>query len=69
MPTTIPLALSLYRWATLVAPFPLTEAEWDQLLTILAAMRPGLVGPSKAEGAPEGAPSHLAPVIRGVRDR
>lgn len=40
---TILLPLMLDVWAQLTVPHPLSAAEWDQLLTTLTAMRPGLV--------------------------
>jgi len=33
------------EWVDLDAPWPLTPAEWNQLLVLLKAMRPGLVAP------------------------
>ena len=41
VPVRIPLAANV--WATLQAPFPLTEAAWTQMLAVLQAMKPGLV--------------------------
>jgi hypothetical protein len=38
-------------WATLDAPFPLTEEAWRLMITVLNAMKPGLVQP--AEGDPD----------------
>lgn len=40
---TLPLPLAPDVWGRLEMPHPLTAAEWDQLMTTLAAMRPGLV--------------------------
>ena len=31
--------------AVLSVPFPMTEADWEQFLAVLAAMKPGLVPP------------------------
>ena len=38
----LPIAPS--EFAALQAPFPLTEAKWDQMLAVLNAMKPALVG-------------------------
>lgn len=38
----IQLPLSQDRWATLIAPFPLTQSEWEQMLAVLVAMKPAL---------------------------
>lgn len=46
------------QWATLQASFPLTEAEWDAMVAMLQAMKPGLVrrpeelGPSSPQDDP-----------------
>lgn len=39
---SVQLPLSHGRWATLVAPFPLSEPEWQQMMGILQAMKPAL---------------------------
>jgi hypothetical protein len=39
----IPLPPPGGPWATLTLRVPMTEAEWDRLMAVLAAMRPGLV--------------------------
>ncbi len=31
------------KWVTLSAEFPLTEQQWEQLMSVLEAMKPGLV--------------------------
>ena len=51
---TVQLPISPAEWATLQAPFPLTEAKWKQMLAVLNAMKPALVqnGEEHAE-APE----------------
>jgi len=41
----IEFPVSNSAWVEMKLPTPMTEAEWDLLLTILAAMRPGLVAP------------------------
>ena len=33
------------RWVVIRAEFPLREVEWARLLTVLNAMKPGLVQP------------------------
>lgn len=43
----VQLPLSPTAWATLSAPFPLSEEAWTQMLAILNAMKPALVEPSK----------------------
>jgi len=35
------------EWATLHAPFPLTESMWNQMMTVLVAMKPALTAPSE----------------------
>lgn len=40
---TIPIASSMDRWPTLTLPDQLTEAEWNSMLAVLAAMSVGLV--------------------------
>lgn len=40
---TMPVPVAPGKWASLNAPFPLTEAEWQQMLTALGALKPGLV--------------------------
>lgn len=39
---SIQLPLSNGRWATLVAPFPISEPEWQQMMGVLQAMKPAL---------------------------
>ena len=39
----IQLPLASGKWATLQAQFPITEKDWDQMLRVLEAMRPGLL--------------------------
>ncbi len=39
----IQVPLSATEWAALQAPFPLTPAKWEQMLTVLNAMKPALV--------------------------
>lgn len=41
--TVVNLPLSSSKWATLTAPFPLSEAEWRLMAQVLAAMKPALV--------------------------
>lgn len=40
---SVQLPLSATTWATLTAPFPMTEQLWNQMLAILGAMKPALV--------------------------
>lgn len=40
----IQLPISSTEWAALQAPFPLTEEKWKQMLAVLDAMKPALVG-------------------------
>ena len=46
---TINLPLSATEWATLQAPFPISEDSWKLMEAVLKAMKPGLVaGPGNA---------------------
>jgi hypothetical protein len=45
---TVRIPLAVNEWATLQAAFPLTEAAWTQMKTVLDAMKPGLVVPPEA---------------------
>jgi hypothetical protein len=38
----VELPLTPYVWAILMLPHPLTDGEWEQMLAILAVMRPAL---------------------------
>jgi hypothetical protein len=40
---TVALPYSVTEWATLQAAFPLSEAVWQQMITVLEAMKPALV--------------------------
>ena len=39
----IPLPLSPEKWVQLQGQFPITEDEWDRMLSVLSAIKPGLV--------------------------
>jgi hypothetical protein len=39
----VQIPISTTKWAMLQAPFPLTEAEWNQMKAVLDAMKPALV--------------------------
>ncbi len=39
----LPIPLGNYHWAWLEGLFPMTEAEWEMLRSVLDAMKPGLV--------------------------
>jgi hypothetical protein len=41
---TVTIPLSMTDWATLQAPFPLSENSWDQMMAVLGAMKPALIG-------------------------
>ncbi len=41
----IPIPLTVDEWALLKAPFPMIEAQWNQMLAVLTAMKPALVTP------------------------
>lgn len=43
----IQLPIAAGEWATLQAPFPLTQDKWEQMLAVLNAMKPALVGKEK----------------------
>ncbi len=45
----VALPLSVNEWATLQAPFPLTEAAWSQMIAVLTAMKPALVAPAEPQ--------------------
>ena len=40
---TVQVPYSPSEWALVQAPFPMTEAAWDQMIAVLNAMKPGLV--------------------------
>ena len=40
---TIPLPLSPRVWGAITLPLPLTEAEWNEMLAVLAVFRPAMV--------------------------
>ena len=40
---SVQIPLSANTWATLMAPFPLTGAAWDQMMGVLNAMKPALI--------------------------
>ena len=42
----VALPLSVHEWATLHAPFLLTESAWQQMRDVLKAMKPALAAPS-----------------------
>jgi len=48
---SVQVPLSATAWATVQAPFPLTEDAWTQMLAVLSAMKPGLVAPPSAPSA------------------
>lgn len=39
------IPVSLEFWGMLQISYPMTQAEWDQMLRILEAFRPGIVEP------------------------
>ena len=39
----VQLPISANQWATLQAPFPMSEGAWQQMMTVLEAMKPALV--------------------------
>ena len=49
----IQLPISSTEWAALQAPFPLTEEKWKQMLAVLDAMKPALVGNDKGSESQE----------------
>lgn len=42
---TVQVPYSPSEWALVQAPFPMTEAAWNQMIAVLTAMKPGLVSP------------------------
>lgn len=49
---TIPLPLSPRVWGAITLPLPLTDAEWDELLAVLAVFRPAMVRPDGDNAVP-----------------
>lgn len=50
----VQLPLSASDWVTVQAAFPLSEGQWEQMLRVLEAMKPGLVAPNDgAQDEPE----------------
>jgi hypothetical protein len=47
----VQLPLASGKWATLQAPFPFTEQDWDLMLAVLQAMKPGLVSEPQEESS------------------
>jgi hypothetical protein len=45
----VQLPLSATKWATLQAPFPLSEAAWKQMMDVLNAMKPALTESGKRQ--------------------
>ena len=41
--TSVNIPYSPGKWASLNADFPLSESDWEAMLAMLAAMKPGLV--------------------------
>jgi hypothetical protein len=50
-PRVVQLPISASEWAALQAPFPLTESQWQQMLTVLDAMKAGLVESKNGEAS------------------
>ena len=50
-PRIVQLPISASEWAALQAPFPLTEAKWEQMMAVLQAMKPALTEPTNGKGA------------------
>jgi hypothetical protein len=50
----VQLPISQTKWAVLQAVFPLTNAEWKQMLSVLEAMKPALVAPNSISDPTEG---------------
>ena len=48
-PRTVQVPYSPTGWALVQAPFPMTGAEWDQMIAVLNAMKPGLVTPDTSQ--------------------
>lgn len=49
----VQLPLSADSWAVLRAPFPLDERAWEQMMTVLNAMKPALVGMQRPKPEPD----------------
>lgn len=45
----VQIPVSLTEWATLQIPHPMTKDMWNQMVTILRAMKPGLVRDADSE--------------------
>ena len=52
----IQLPISQTEWAALQAPFPLTADQWRQMLAVLEAMKPALVGEEANGRDPDSSP-------------
>lgn len=52
-------------WAMLTLPHPLTDVEWEQMLTILAVMRPALTGVVDEPAPEESRAVNVAPQLAG----
>lgn len=48
----VPIPIAGSVWPSIRAPFPMTEAAWAQMITVLNAMKPGLVASAFAPGVP-----------------
>lgn len=51
---TLPTVPDPAEWAYLDFAFPMTGAEWAQMMAVLAAMKPGIVRPDEAPGGEGG---------------
>lgn len=53
---SVALPLSPTEWATLQAAFPITEVLWNQMLSVLTAMKPALVASTEQSQLPSTTP-------------
>jgi hypothetical protein len=49
-PRTVQIPVSQAAWVAFQGAFPLTEAEWQQMMAVLAAMKPALTGDRDPQG-------------------
>lgn len=48
-PYTITLPLRAHVYGYLSIPVPLTPAEWEQMMRVITAMKPGIVEPEEGD--------------------
>ncbi len=66
---SVQVPLSATAWATVQAPFPISEEAWTQLLAVLNAMKPGLVASPPAPTSEGSEVTDLADALKRSVDR